>query len=73
MQANEMSGTFRNVTNKEKVLSVVQQLPDDSSIDDIADRIDFIAGIERGLDELDSGKGISHAEVKKELASWLSD
>ena len=61
------------MTSKEKVLSIVQQLPDDSSIDDIADRIDFIAGIQRGLNELDSGEGVSHAEVKKELASWLSD
>ena len=64
---------IHKVTSKKKVLSVVQQLPDDSSIDDIADRIDFVAGVQRGLDELDSGDGISHAKVKKELASWLSD
>lgn len=60
------------MTSKEKVLSAVQELPDDSSIDDIADRIDFMAAVQRGLDELDAGKGIPHAEVKKELASWLT-
>jgi predicted transcriptional regulator len=61
------------MTYKEKVLSAVQQLPDDSSIDDIADRIDFLASVQRGFDELDAGKGIPHEEVKKELTSWLTN
>ena len=60
------------MTEKEMVLEAVQKLPDDSSIDDIADRIDFLAAVQKGFDQLDRGEGIPHEEVKKQLASWLT-
>lgn len=60
------------MTSKEIVLSAVRDLPDDSSIDEIADRIDFMAAVQRGVNELDAGEGIPHSKVKKELASWLT-
>ena len=60
------------MTQKEMVLEAVRKLPDDTSIDDIADRIDFLATIQKGFDQLDCGQGIPHEEVKKQLASWLT-
>ena len=54
------------------VLKAVEELPDDSSIDDIADKIDFMAAVQAGIDEIDAGAGISHSDLKKELASWLT-
>jgi len=60
------------MTQKEMVLEAVRKLPDDTSIDDIADRIDFLAAIQKGFDQLDCGQGIPHEEVKKQLASWLT-
>ena len=54
------------------VLKTVRALPDDSSIDEIADRIEFLAAVQKGLDELDRGEGIPHEEIKKQLASWLT-
>ena len=55
------------------VLKTVGQLPDDSSIDEIADRIEFLAAVQKGLDQLDRGEGIPHDEIKKQLASWLTN
>jgi len=61
------------MTDKEGVLETIRQLPDTCSIDEIADRIEFLAAIQKGLDQLDRGEGIPHEEIKKQLASWLTN
>ena len=53
------------MTEKEIVLKTVRELPDDRSIDEIADRIEFLAAVRKGLDQLDRGEGIPHDEIKK--------
>jgi hypothetical protein len=60
-------------TQKEIVLEAVRELPDDITFREIADWIDFLAGIQVGLDQLDGKEGISHEALKRELASWLTD
>jgi len=54
------------------VLDAIRELPDNVSVRDIADRLEFLAAIQSGLDQLDRGEGIPHEEVKKQLASWLT-
>ena len=61
------------MTEKEAVLKTIRELPDDCSIDEIADRVEFLAAVRKGLDQLDRGEGISHDEIKKQLASWLTN
>lgn len=60
------------MTEKEIVLATIQALPDDCSIEEIADRIEFMAAVRKGLDQLDRGESIPHEEVKKQVASWLT-
>ena len=60
------------MTEKELVLETIRALPDNSSLDEIAERIEFMAAVQKGLDQLDRGEGIPHEEVKKQLASWLT-
>jgi len=59
------------MTEQEIVLKTVRELPDDCSIDETADRIEFLAAVQKGLDQLDRGEGITHDEIKKQLASFL--
>ena len=59
------------MTTKEKVLQAVSNLPDDASIEDVMDRLLFLAKIERGLQQADSGQTIAHSEVKERMAKWL--
>jgi predicted transcriptional regulator len=59
------------MTEKEIVLETIRSLPDNCSLDEIAERIEFMAAVRKGLDQLDRGEGIPHEEVKKQLASWL--
>ena len=61
------------LTEKEIVLETIRALPDDCSLEDIAERIEFMAAIQKGLDQLDRGEGIPHDEIKKQLASWLTN
>ena len=60
------------MTPKQIALAAVEKLPDDSSLDDIADRIEFLAAVQKGFAELDRGEGIRHEEIKKQLAAWLT-
>jgi predicted transcriptional regulator len=60
------------MTQKELVLDAIGKLPDEASLDDIAARIEFLAAVQKGLDQLDRGEGIPHAEVKRQLATWLT-
>ena len=64
------------MTEKEIALETIRGLPDNCSLDEIAERIEFMAAVQKGLDQLahqlDQGEGIPHEEVKKQLASWLT-
>ena len=60
------------MTTKEIAIRTIEQLPDSASWEDIQERINFIAGVRKGLKELDEGKGISHDRVKEEFAEWLT-
>jgi predicted transcriptional regulator len=60
------------VSQKEIVLDAISELPDDVSLHEIADRILFLAAIQKGMDQLDCGEGIPHEEVKRQLAAWFA-
>ncbi len=61
-----------SMTQKELVLGAIGELPDDASLEEIAGRVDFLAAVQKGFDQLDHGEGISHEELKRQLASWLT-
>ena len=58
--------------NKEVAIKTIEQLPQDATWEDIQERINFVAGVRRGLRELDEGKGVAHEMVKEEFREWLS-
>ena len=55
------------MTTKDIAIKSIEALPDDASWEDIRERIDFVAGVRKGLRELDEGKGIPHEAVKKQF------
>ena len=61
------------MSQKELVLEAILELPDDASIDQIADRVEFMAAIQKGIDDIDCGESIPHEEIKKQLATWLTE
>lgn len=59
------------MTTKEKVVQAVQDLPDNASYEDAMERLLFLAKIERGIQQADSGQTIAHDQVKQRMAKWL--
>lgn len=60
------------MTIKEIAIKSIQELPEYVTWEDIQERINFMAGVRKGLRELDQGKGISHEKIRAELREWLS-
>ncbi len=65
MQTNPMS-------DKQLALESIQRLPEDTSLDAIAERLEFLAGIRKGLAQIEAGETVPHEEVKRQLAAWLT-
>lgn len=60
------------MTTKQIAIHSIEELPESASWDDIQERINFVAGVRKSLQELDEGKGIPHKKVKEEFAQWLT-
>lgn len=57
-------------TIKQKVLESIDRLPEDVSMEEIVERIQFIQKIEIGLEQAENGELISHEEVLEEIKKW---
>jgi predicted transcriptional regulator len=60
------------MTTKEIAIMSIQELPENATWEDIRERINFMAGVRKGLHELDEGKGIPHERIREEFREWLS-
>lgn len=56
---------------KEKVITMIQHMPQDTSIEDIMAELYFRYEVDEGLKQLDEGEGIPHEEVEKRMGKWL--
>lgn len=70
MQAGR-TDTMEYMTTREKVIQVVQDLPEDATVEDAMERLLLLAKIERGIQQSDSGQTVAHADVKERMAKWL--
>ena len=52
---------------KQRVLDAIEKLPADATIEDAIERLVFLAKIERGIAQLDTGKGLPHTHIKQQL------
>jgi predicted transcriptional regulator len=57
---------------KEQVIDLVRSLPEEVTVDDIMRELYFKIQVDKGLKELDEGKGIPHQEVERRMSRWLS-
>lgn len=60
------------MSNKELVADLVQRLPENASLLDIAREIKFVAGVREGFAQLDRGEGTPLEEVAQQLPTWIS-
>ena len=60
------------MSDKQLALESIRRRPEDASLDVIAERLEFLAALRKGLDQIERGETVSHEEVKRRLATWLS-
>ena len=60
------------MTVKQHAIKTIQELPDDVEWEDVKERIELLSAVEKGLKELDSGRGIPVEELEKEIKEWTS-
>jgi len=58
-------------TAKEQIAELVQQLPDDSSYDEIVRELAFRVMVDRGLKDSDEGRTITNEEMQARIKTWL--
>ncbi len=58
-------------TAKQEVKQLLEQIPDDSTFEDIQYHIYVREKIERGLKDVRDGRVLSQKEVAKRLSRWL--
>ncbi len=58
-------------TPKEEVRKLLDQIPDDSTFEDIQYHIYVREKIERGLKDVEEGRMLGHEEVERRMAKWL--
>ncbi|MBN1216763.1 MAG: hypothetical protein JXA99_15150 [Candidatus Lokiarchaeota archaeon] len=58
-------------TEKENIIQLIKDLPDDVTLDDIMYHLYVKQKILRGLKDINYGKIYSHEDVKKMAQKWL--
>ena len=58
------------MSSKQLALELIEKLPDEASLLDIAREIEFVAGIREGIAEFDQGAAISAESLLAEIPQW---
>jgi hypothetical protein len=57
---------------KQELTNMIQNLPDDCTIEDVQYRLHLINKVRRGEERLESEGGISQEEAEKRLSKWIT-
>jgi len=56
--------------NREKAIATISDMPQDFDLDVLMEKLIFIEKVEKGLEQLNSGNTITHAQVKEQVKQW---
>ena len=59
-------------TAKEEVRSLLQNLPEDCTLEDVQYHLYVIGKVQRGIDRAEKEGTIPHEEIEKRLGKWIS-
>ncbi len=59
------------MSNREIAIDVIQKLPEDATLHDIAREIEFVAGVREGFEQIERGEGVPAEQVRNMIPSWL--
>lgn len=59
------------MSNREIAIDLIQKLPEDMSLRDIAREIEFVAGVREGFEQIERGEGLPAEKVREMVPSWI--
>ena len=60
------------MTDKQAVLDALQRLPENASLEEIAQELRLLEAVRRGRADVATGRTKTHEEVEKLVESWAS-
>jgi len=60
------------MSNRDIAIDLIQKLPENVSLHDIARELEFIAGVQEGFEQMERGEGVPADEVRKMVPSWIT-
>jgi predicted transcriptional regulator len=60
------------MTGKQAVLDTLQRLPENASLEEIAEELRIMAAVRRGRADVVAGRTKTHWEVQQQLESWAT-
>ena len=61
------------MTDKQAVADALQRLPENATLEEIAEELQIMASVRRGRARVGAGRGRSHEEAKQIVKSWASE
>jgi len=62
-----------NMSNREMVIDLVSKLPEDAPLDEIARKIELLAGIQAARDQARRNEGTPAQDAHQLVDAWLSE
>ena len=59
------------MTAKEEILVLMEQIPDDLTVDEALEQLQLLYDVQKGLEEARRGETVSHDEAKRMIEEWL--
>ena len=60
------------MTDKQAVMDALQRLPENASLDDIAEELRIMAAIRKGREDVAAGRTKTHQQAEQLMESWAS-
>ncbi len=67
---HEEATTVPATSAKKQMFEILERQPEDSSYEELLRELAFERMVERGLDDADQGRTISHEEMGRSISSW---
>ncbi len=61
------------MSSKRIALEVIDKLPEEASLIEIAHELEFVAGIREGAAELDQGLHLTAEQMRERIPSWAGN
>jgi predicted transcriptional regulator len=58
--------------DKQVALETINKLPEDASMDEIAEELQILAAVRKGKEDVNAGRVKSHAEVERLVETWIT-